>query len=184
MRVFDDAGLEALRGHMGAAFPESEKSYECHDRHRPPNSTLCLEWMGRGRFSLAQTPNKNQDDKSRCYRVIWQALHPDTFPTDCYEMNSHLWFGAGAVLGPQHDFAGIYIQLIVYFKRTTIMEFFFFTGWPLNRAEVPMSPFVTGSEVRGHNGWGPVLRRYFMSSKAAAIIVDDSTPCKIFNNIL
>lgn len=49
-------------------------------------------------------------------------------------------------------------------------------GWPLNRAEVPMSPFVTGSEVRGHNGWGPVLRRYFMSSKAAAIIVDDSTP--------
>ena len=125
MRVFDDAGLEALRGHMGAAFPESEKSYECHDRHRPPNSTLCLEWMGRGRFSLAQTPNKNQDDKSRCYRVIWQALHPDTFPTDCYEMNSHLWFGAGAVLGPQHDFAGIYIQLIVYFKRTTKMEFFF-----------------------------------------------------------
>lgn len=46
----------------------------------------------------------------------------------------------------------------------------------MNRAEVPMSPFVTGSEVRGHNGWGPVLRRYFMSSKAAAIIVDDSTP--------
>ena len=39
-----------------------------------------------------------------------------------------------------------------------------------------MSPFVTGSEVRGNNGWGPVLRRYFMSSKAAAIIVDDSTP--------
>lgn len=39
-----------------------------------------------------------------------------------------------------------------------------------------MSPFVTGSEVRGNNGWGPVLRRYFMSSKAAAIIVDDATP--------
>lgn len=52
----------------------------------------------------------------------------------------------------------------------------FFSGWPLNRAEVPISPFVTGSEVRGHNGWGQVLRRYFMNSKAAAIIVDDSTP--------
>ena len=49
-------------------------------------------------------------------------------------------------------------------------------GWPLNKAEVPMSPFVTGSEVRGHNGWGPVLRRYFISSKAAAIIVDDAVP--------
>ena len=39
-----------------------------------------------------------------------------------------------------------------------------------------MSPFVTGSEVRGNNGWGPVLRRYFMSSKAAAILVDDKVP--------
>ena len=39
-----------------------------------------------------------------------------------------------------------------------------------------MSAFVTGSEVRGNNGWGPVLRRYFMSSKAAAIIVDEATP--------
>ena len=39
-----------------------------------------------------------------------------------------------------------------------------------------MSAFVTGSEVRGNNGWGPVLRRYFLSSKAAAIIVDDAVP--------
>ncbi|KAK4029770.1 myogenesis-regulating glycosidase isoform X2 [Daphnia magna] len=154
IRVYDDYGLEALRGHMGASFPTSQKSYKCHERDRPPNSTLCLEWMGRGRLSLAQTPNKNQDDKSRCYRVIWQSLSADTYPTDCYEMNNQLWFGAGAVLGQQHDFA----------------------GWPLNRAEVPISPFVTGSEVRGHNGWGQVLRRYFMNSKAAAIIVDDSTP--------
>lgn len=54
--------------------------------------------------------------------------------------------------------------------------FYNLLGWPLNKAEVPMSAFVTGSEVRGNNAWGPVLRRYFMSSKGAAIIVDDNTP--------
>ena len=113
MRVYDDSGIEALRGHMGASFPTSQKSYPCHERDRPPNSTLCLEWMGRGRFSLAQTPNKNQDDKSRCYRIIWQSLSPDTHPTDCYEMNNQLWIGAGAVLGQQHDFAGIFLQFHV-----------------------------------------------------------------------
>lgn len=111
MRVYDDAGLEVLRGHMGDSFPHSDQSYECHDRHRPPNSTICLEWMGRGRFSLAKADNKNHDDKSRCYRIIWQALSEDTFPTDCYEMSSHMWFGAGAVLGQQHDFAGIFTFL-------------------------------------------------------------------------
>ena len=106
MRVFDDAGLEALRGHMGATFPLTEKAYKCHDKHRPPNATVCLEWMGRGRFSLTRTENQHHDDKSRCYSVMWQSLSPDTQPTDCYEMNGHFWFGAGAVLGHHYDFAG------------------------------------------------------------------------------
>jgi len=86
MRVFDDAGLEALRGHMGATFPLTEKAYKCHDKHRPPNATVCLEWMGRGRFSLTRAENQHHDDKSRCYSVMWQSLSPDMQPTDCYEM--------------------------------------------------------------------------------------------------
>lgn len=154
MRVYNDAGQEALHGQMGAAFSTSEKAYKCHEKHWPANATVCLEWMKRGRFSLTQTANQHNDDKSRCYRVVWQSLNADVFPTDCYDMEGHFWFGAGAVLGHVYDFA----------------------GWPLNRAEVPMTGFVTGSEVRGNNAWGPVLRRYFMSSKAAAIIVDDGTP--------
>ena len=39
-----------------------------------------------------------------------------------------------------------------------------------------MNPFATGSEWRGRNGWGPVARRYFVSSRAAAIVVDDAVP--------
>lgn len=107
MRVYDDAGLEALRAHMGATFPTGQKAYKCHEKHRPANATVCLEWMNRGRFSLTQTANQHNDDKSRCYRVLWQSLDPDTFPTDCYDMNNHFWFGAGAVLGHVYDFAGI-----------------------------------------------------------------------------
>ena len=106
MRVFDDAGLEAIKGRMGQTFSKMDKAYNCHERHRPPNATVCLEWMNQGRFSLASTVIQNQDDKSRCYRVLWQSLSPDTHPTDCYEMNGHSWYGAGAVLGRIYDFAG------------------------------------------------------------------------------
>ena len=150
MRIYDDAGLEAVKGYMGTTFPLDEKAYKCHDKHKPENASLCLEWMHRGRFSLSMT----QNGKLRCYRVLWQSLSPETHPTDCFEMNTHLWYGGGAILGRHYDFA----------------------GWPLNKAQVPMTPFVTGSEVRGHNGWGPVLRRHFLSSKAAAVIVDDAVP--------
>ena len=106
MRVFDDAGLEAVRGFMGTTFPIDEKAYKCHDRFRPPNSTMCLEWMNRGRFSMSLDTSRGQNDQLRCYRVLWQSLSSDIHPTDCFEMNNHLWYGAGAILGRHYDFAG------------------------------------------------------------------------------
>lgn len=106
MRVFDDGGSEVLRGHMGTGFPPGRRAFPCHEKHTPANSTLCLEYMNQGRFSLSRTANQHNDDSSRCYRILWQSLNPDNFPTDCYEMQGQFWFGAGAVLGHIYDFAG------------------------------------------------------------------------------
>ena len=107
MRVFDDAGLEAVKAWIGTTIPADERAYDCLKRDRPANATICLEWMNRGRFSLSLDAGcSSTNDQMQCYRVLWQSLSPDTHPTDCFEMNSHLWYGAGAVLGRHYDFAG------------------------------------------------------------------------------
>jgi len=150
MRVYDDMGLEVIRGYMGDTY-RMGKAYDCHEKNRPSNATLCLEWMYQGRLSLSPF---EMDDQSRCYRILWESLSPDVHPTDCYDMKGQSWYGAGALLGRYYHNA----------------------AWPLNKAEVAMTPFVAGSEMRGNNGWGSVLRRLFFSSKATAITVDDDVP--------
>jgi len=154
MRIFNDEGMEAVKGHMGDTYGKTDRAYHCHQKDVPTNSSICLEWMHQGRFSLSRPDLALSNDHVRCYQVLWQSLTPDKHPTDCYDMKGHSWFGAGAILGRYYDSA----------------------AWPLNKAEVAMTPFVAGSEVRGNNGWGSVLRRSFLSSKAVAILVDEDVP--------
>ncbi|XP_032685620.1 myogenesis-regulating glycosidase isoform X2 [Odontomachus brunneus] len=90
-----------------------------------------------------------------CYHVTWQSLSPNYNPKDCFDWSSKRghWYGAGQ------------IQNMAY---------------PLERGRLELSPFVTG-DVRKHP-FGNVLKRYFLSSKGATILVDPETPLYVSIN--
>ncbi|CAG9857402.1 unnamed protein product [Phyllotreta striolata] len=81
------------------------------------------------------------------YNFEWIALSEDFHPTDCFDMSNAHWYGGG---------------------QTAEM------AWPLEKGGHFFQPFITGN-VETHE-WGNVLKRYFINSKAAAIIIDDKTP--------
>lgn len=84
----------------------------------------------------------------KCYNLHWIALSNNILPTDCFDFSTGHWYGGGQT-----------------------ME----SSWPLEKkANHIFQPFITGRvEV---NEWGNVLKRYFINSKGAAIIVDEKTP--------
>ncbi|XP_039314265.1 uncharacterized protein LOC105203071 isoform X2 [Solenopsis invicta] len=90
-----------------------------------------------------------------CYHVTWQSLSPYYNPKDCFDWSSKRghWYGAGQ------------IQNMAY---------------PLERGRLELSPFITG-DVRKHS-FGNVLKRYFLNSKGATILVDPETPLYVSIN--
>ncbi|XP_031845776.1 uncharacterized protein LOC116432689 isoform X2 [Nomia melanderi] len=84
-----------------------------------------------------------------CYHVTWQSLNPFHKPTDCFDWSSKRghWYGAGQV------------QSMPY---------------PLERGRLDLSPFITGDIAK--HPFGNVLKRYFLNSKGATILVDPETP--------
>ncbi|XP_076681087.1 myogenesis-regulating glycosidase isoform X5 [Andrena cerasifolii] len=90
-----------------------------------------------------------------CYHVTWQSLNPSYNPTDCFDWSSKRghWYGAGQV------------QNMPY---------------PLERGRLDLSPFVTGDI--GKHPFGNVLKRYFLNSKGATILVDPETPLYVSIN--
>ncbi|XP_017773034.1 PREDICTED: uncharacterized family 31 glucosidase KIAA1161 isoform X2 [Nicrophorus vespilloides] len=84
----------------------------------------------------------------RCYNMKWISLSKDLEPTDCIDLHeSGHWYGGGQNAE---------------------------SAWPLEKGGHDFAPFVTG-RVDKHQ-WGNVLKRYFINSKGAALIIDDKTP--------
>ncbi|GAB1860084.1 Uncharacterized family 31 glucosidase KIAA1161 [Camponotus japonicus] len=90
-----------------------------------------------------------------CYHVTWQSLSPYYNPKDCFDWSSKRghWYGAGQ------------IQNMAY---------------PLERGRLELSPFITGDVRR--QSFGNVLKRYFLNSKGATILVDSETPLYVSIN--
>ncbi|XP_045467936.1 myogenesis-regulating glycosidase isoform X3 [Harmonia axyridis] len=84
----------------------------------------------------------------KCYNLRWVALGDNGDLTDCFEFstNEH-WYGGGQNAE---------------------------SAWQLEKGHHEFSPFITGN-VDKHE-WGNVLKRFFISSKGAAILVDNVTP--------
>ncbi|CAH1992710.1 unnamed protein product [Acanthoscelides obtectus] len=83
----------------------------------------------------------------KCYTLQWTALSENIAPTDCFDMTNNHWYGGGQTAE---------------------------SAWPLEKSEHDFQPFITGRTEK--HGWGNVLKRYFISSKGVAIIVDNKTP--------
>lgn len=83
----------------------------------------------------------------KCYNLHWTALSQNIYPTDCFDMTQTHWYGGGQTAE---------------------------SAWPLEKGGHDFHPFITG-KVTKHE-YGNVLKRYFLSSKGAAILIGDSTP--------
>ncbi|KAI4477028.1 hypothetical protein M0804_013029 [Polistes exclamans] len=84
-----------------------------------------------------------------CYHVTWQSLSPYYNPMDCFDWSTNRghWYGAGQ------------IKSMPYL---------------LDHGRLDLSPFITG-DIR-KDPFGNVLKRYFLNSKGATILVDPETP--------
>ncbi|KAI5696216.1 hypothetical protein M8J76_007764 [Diaphorina citri] len=146
IRVHDLDGAPIALGYLGVGLPAAGKVYPCLEQDEKGDGSVCMEWISRARLYLKA--EKNQSDL-RCYRLTWLSLPDSTYdPTDCFEeggIYGH-WYGGGRTLG---------------------------MSWPVELGRVEMSPFVTG--YIGRQRWGATLRRYFLSSRGVAIIVDPDT---------
>ncbi|KAG7189909.1 hypothetical protein KM043_006078 [Ampulex compressa] len=97
----------------------------------------------------------SESEDMHCYHVTWQSLSPYHSPKDCFDWSSKRghWYGAGQIRN---------------------------MAYPLERGRLELSPFITG-DVRKHP-FGNVLKRYFLNSKGATILVDPETPLYVSIN--
>lgn len=124
-------------------------AFPCLPKDERHDGSICLEWMGHARMYL-QSYDHNPEIK--CYNIHWISLNDDLAPTDCFEIssaNDH-WYGGSQMAE---------------------------LAWPLAKGGHDFAPFITG-RVDQHE-YGNVLKGYFISSKGAALIVDEATPLHI-----
>src|SRR6218665_346829 len=104
-------------------------------------------------------PSRN--DNATCYDVRWLALSKEVTQSDCFELDDANWYGGGISMK--------------------------FDGWPLEKSSLFKRPFVS-SALHDENGFGPVLERYWLSSKGVAIVIEENSPLHVsvnsFNSIL
>ncbi|KAF5289192.1 hypothetical protein FQR65_LT00078 [Abscondita terminalis] len=123
-----------------------KEAHSCMPTDERKDGSICLEWMDRARLYL-QFYKLNEE--VNCYNLQWISLSEHVHPTDCYDLSPSTghWYGGGQTSE---------------------------SAWPLEKGLHNFAPFVTG-RVEKHE-WGNVLRRFFISSKGVAILIDNETP--------
>lgn len=127
-------------------------AYNCLDENLRDDGSLCFEWMHQARLYLNY---RELNPDVRCYSLQWIALNERISPTDCFDWNvgkGH-WYGGGQTAD---------------------------SAWPIQKKSFDFAPFVTGDTSQ--NLWGNVLKRYFISSRGAAIVIDHGTPLHVSIN--
>ncbi|KFP71685.1 SITS-binding protein, partial [Acanthisitta chloris] len=108
---------------------------------------FCYSWEEDAELRLSLEPTATPG--TECYRVHWTPLRPDVTLKDCFSMVNVSWYG-----GPS-----------IHAQR-----------WPLNSAESPAQPFVSGDLSTNPDGFGPVLERYFLGSTGVTVTVAPDEP--------
>ncbi|XP_041370968.1 myogenesis-regulating glycosidase-like [Gigantopelta aegis] len=116
---------------------------------------LCFQWMGRGKLEIKEAIH----DDVRCYNVVWTPKNNGFVPKNCVSLNTALWYGGATHFNHQ---------------------------WPLNNLKIPMQPFISSpisrAEEIGHEVFGSVLERFWISSKGVGIVVDNLVPLHVSVN--
>ncbi|XP_018320053.1 myogenesis-regulating glycosidase isoform X2 [Agrilus planipennis] len=129
------------------------KAFPCLRTDEKADGSICLEWMNHARLYM-NTFRLFPD--TECYNFQWVSLAEEIAPTDCFDLSPRTghWYGGGQMA--EH-------------------------AWPLEKGLHNFAPFVTG--VTDKYEWGNVLKRFFINSKGAAVIVDSSVPLYTAINI-
>ncbi|XP_054027787.1 SITS-binding protein [Dryobates pubescens] len=109
--------------------------------------TFCYAWEEDAELRLSLEPPPAPG--TECYGVHWTPLRPDVVLKDCFSMANVSWYG-GASLRAQR--------------------------WPLNGAQSPAQPFLSGDLGKNPSGYGPVLERYFLGSTGVTVTVAPEVP--------
>lgn len=146
MKIYNVEGTDVIIRGRLGTTFQYDKVHPCLPEDDRNDGSICLEWMDRSRLYL-QFYEMNPE--VRCYNLNWLSLSNNIDPTDCFDIsspNTH-WYGGGQTAE---------------------------NAWPLDKGDHDFAPFITG-RINKHQ-WGNVLKRYFINSKGAAIIVDNQTP--------
>ncbi|KAF5283626.1 hypothetical protein FQA39_LY17275 [Lamprigera yunnana] len=123
-----------------------KEAHSCLPTDEREDGSICLEWMDRARLYLKFY---SLNAEVSCYNLEWISLSKHIHPTDCFDLSpgTEHWYGGGQTSE---------------------------SAWPLEKGLHNFAPFVTG-RVEKHE-WGNVLQRFFISSKGAAVLIDNETP--------
>ncbi|NXL94257.1 SP15 protein, partial [Alectura lathami] len=117
------------------------------DRCWQDGGEFCYEWEEEAELRVSL--ESHPAPGTECYSVRWTPLHPNVMLKDCFSMANVSWYG-GVSLRAQR--------------------------WPLNSAESPVQPFVSGDLNKNPAGYGPVLERYFLGSTGVTVTVAPDVP--------
>ena len=118
-------------------------------------NNLCFQWTHRGKLEIKEAVH----DDVRCYNIVWTPKNNGFVPENCVPLNSAFWYGGATHYNHQ---------------------------WPLNKLKIPMQPFITSPISRakeiGHEVFGSVLERFWISSTGVGIVVDNLVPLHVSVN--
>ncbi|KAM6394485.1 SITS-binding protein-like [Pluvialis apricaria] len=117
------------------------------DRCWHDGGQFCYAWEEDAELRLSLEPPPAP--ATECYGVRWTPLRPDVMLKDCFSMANISWYGGASVRAQR---------------------------WPLNGAESPAQPFVSGDFSKNPAGYGPVLERYFLGSTGVTVTVAPDVP--------
>ncbi|NXN72819.1 SP15 protein, partial [Himantopus himantopus] len=117
------------------------------DRCWHDGGQFCYAWEEDAELRLSLEPPPAP--ATECYGVRWTPLRPDVMLKDCFSMANVSWYGGASVRAQR---------------------------WPLNGAESPAQPFVSGDFSQNPAGYGPVLERYFLGSTGVTVTVAPDVP--------
>ncbi|NXE98230.1 SP15 protein, partial [Menura novaehollandiae] len=108
---------------------------------------FCYSWEEDAELRLSLEPPAAPG--TECYGVRWTPLRPDVTLKDCFSMANVSWYGGPSIRAQR---------------------------WPLNGAESPAQPLVSGNLGTNPDGFGPVLERYFLGSTGVTVTVAPDVP--------
>ncbi|CAL4093313.1 unnamed protein product, partial [Meganyctiphanes norvegica] len=113
---------------------------------------VCLDWTYQARLQLRKLYDF---EDVHCYLVWWVGNHDRLTLRDCVLMGEEdgTWWGGGEMTGG---------------------------GYPLNKANIPPTPMMTGE--LGRHPWGKLLRRAWMSSTASLLTLPNYSHAKVSIN--